>query len=103
MSTVKNLNGIANQFVIENEKEVIFQSYNSTICIIHKGGGLGYNKVAKFGRNWNYSTTTAKHLYKFLKEYGLDILASKKAIEEAIERGHARLDESIAVIYDETL
>lgn len=103
MSTVKNLNGVANQFVIENEKEITFQSYNSTICIIYKNGGLGYDKVVKFGKNWNFSTTTAKHLYKFLKEYGLDILSSKKAIEEAIKRGYARLNESIAVLYDETL
>lgn len=103
MSTVRNLNGVKNQFVIEDEKYITFQSYNSTICEIAKNGGLGYDLVVKFGKNWNFSITTTKHLYRFLKEYNLDILASKKDIEEAIERGYARRDEAIAVIYDETM
>lgn len=101
--TVKNFNGVKNQFVIERNGEVAFQSYDSTVCITYADGGMGYEKVVKLGKNWNYSTTTTKYLYRFLKEYGLELLASKKAIEEAIARGHARLDESIAVIYDETM
>ena len=108
--TVKNLvntkgNVVKNQFVITDEKRntVTFQSYQSTTCIVNNSGGMGFDRVVTIGKDWNYSTTTAKHFYSFLTQQGLGILANKKAIEEAIDRGHARLDESIAVIYDETL
>ena len=100
-------NAVKNQFVItgeENGKKVItFQSYDSRICDIVYNCGMGFDALVRFGRDWNYSQTTAKHLYSFLRQNNLEILASKQAIEEAIERGHARRDESIAVIYDETM
>lgn len=41
--------------------------------------------------------------YSFLRQNGLEILASKQAIEEAIERGHARRDEAIVVVYDDSM
>lgn len=98
-----NGNTVKNQFIIENGTEVSFQSYESMICRIDHNGGLGFSKVVTIGKNWNYSATTAKHFYSFLTQQGLGILANKKAIEEAIERGHARLNESIAVWLDETM
>ena len=94
-------NAVKNQFVITEGNTTVFQSYNSRICEIVKPCGMGFNVLVRFGRDWNYSQTTAKHLYSFLKQNGLEILASKQAIEEAIERGHARLDDGIAVICEE--
>ena len=96
-------NTVKNQFVITEGKTTAFQSYNSRICEIVKPCGMGFDALVRFGRDWNYSQTTAKHLYSFLKQNGLEILASKQAIEEAIERGHARLNEAIAVVYDESM
>ena len=100
-------NAVKNQFVItgeENGKKVItFQSYDSRICDIVYNCGMGFDALVRFGRDWNYSQTTAKHLYSFLKQNGLEILASKQAIEEAIERGYARLNQSIAVMYDKSM
>ena len=96
-------NAVRNQFVITEGKTIAFQSYNSRICEIVKPCGMGFDALVRFGRDWNYSQTTSKHLYSFLKQNGLEILASKQAIDEAIERGYARLNQSIAVIYDESM
>ena len=100
-------NAVKNQFVItgeENGKKVVtFQSYDSRICDIVYNCGMGFDTLVRFGCDWNYSQTTAKHLYSFLKQNGLEILASKQAIEEAIERGYARLNQSIAVMYDKSM
>ena len=100
-------NAVKNQFVITGEENgkviVTFQSYESRICDIVYNCGMGFEVLIRFGRDWNYSQTTSKHLYSFLKQSGLKILANKQAIEEAIERGHARLNEAIAVVYDESM
>ena len=100
-------NAVKNQFIItseENGKKVVtFQSYNSRICDIVYNCGMGFDALVRFGRDWNYSQTTAKHLYSFLRQNGLEILASKQAIEEAIDRGYARLNQSIAVMYDKSM
>ena len=96
-------NAVKNQFVITEGNTIAFQSYNSRICEIVKPCGMGFDALVRFGRDWDYSQTTSKHLYSFLRQNGLEILASKQAIEEAIERGHARLDEAIAVVYDESM
>lgn len=100
-----NLNGnaIKNQFIIENGNTISFQSYDSMICRIDHSGGLGFDKIVTLGKDWNFSKTTSRHLFAFLTQQGLGILANRKAIEEAIERGYARLDGSIAVWLDETL
>ena len=100
-------NAVKNQFVITGEEDgkivVTFQSYNSRISDIVYNCGMGFDALVRFGRDWNYSQTTSKHLYSFLRQSGIEILASKQAIEEAIERGHARRDEAIAVVYDESM
>ena len=100
-------NAVKNQFVItgeENGKKVItFQSYDSRICDIVYNCGMGFDVLVRFGCDWNYSQTTAKHLYSFLRQNNLEILASKQSIEEAIDRGYARLNQSIAVMYDKSM
>ena len=96
-------NAVRNQFIITEGKTTAFQSYNSRVCEIVKPCGMGFDVLVRFGCDWNYSQTTSKHLYSFLKQNGLEILASKQAIEEAIDRGYARLNQSIAVVYDESM
>lgn len=106
MAKVKNIindngNAIPNQFVIyEDNGDITFQSYDSIICQI-RGGALGYDKVVVFGSDWDYRT--GKYRNKFLMDNGLSILATKKDVLEALERGHARKDEAVAVFLDTTM
>ena len=108
MAKVENIinnngNVVPNQFIIyEDNGDITFQSYDSIICQI-RDGALGYEKVVVFGSNWNYSTTTGKYRNKFLMDNDLSILATTKDIKEALERGHARKDEAIAVFLDTTM
>lgn len=98
-----NENVIPNQFIIyEDNGDITFQSYHSIICQI-RNGDLGYDKVVVLGSDWDYSSTTGKYRNKFLRDNGLSILATKKDILEALERGHARKNESIAVFLDTTM
>ena len=57
-----------NQFIINTEKEIIFQSYDSTIATINKKTG-----VLTLGKDWDFSHTTLKHLYLFLTDYKNEI------------------------------
>ena len=108
MAKVENIisnngNVIPNQFIIyEDNGDITFQSYDSIICQI-RDGALGYDRVVVFGSDWNYSTTTTKYRNQFLMDNGLSILATTKDIKEALERGHARKDEAIAVFLDTTM
>lgn len=56
-----------NQFIIEGENGVTFQSYDSTIANINQQGEL------TLYTDWDYSHTTLKHLYLFLCNYRLRI------------------------------
>ena len=109
MAKVENIlsnNGkaIPNQFIIyEDNGDITFQSYHSSICQIRNHGALGYDKVVVFGSDWDYSTTTGKYRNKFLMDNGLSILATKKDVLEALERGHSRKDEAVAVFLDTTM
>lgn len=96
-------NAVKNQFIITEGNTTVFQSYNSRVCEIIKPCGMGFDALVKFGCDWDYSQTTTKHLYSFLRQNGLEMLASKQAILEAIDRGHTRRDEAIAVVYDESM
>ena len=75
-----NGNYAANQFVIKTEKAVYFQSYNSVICKLD-----GINIV--LSANWDYSNTTRKHLYMFLRQNGYYNLSSAKEVRKAIAEG----------------
>jgi len=76
---VRNITGrsgqpVKNQFIIEDGKSTIFQSYDSIIA--KKSGGRTYLDKDR----WDYSTTTGKYRNQFL---GMN----KKQIEQAIEDG----------------
>jgi hypothetical protein len=69
-----------NQFVLDKDWISIFQSYNSTICIIDY-----FNKVITFWNDYNYSKTTTKHLKLFLNEYLSNVFEKSKDIEKIIK------------------
>ena len=76
---VRNITGrsgqpVKNQFIIEDGKSTVFQSYDSIIA--KKSGGRTYLDKDR----WDYSTTTGKYRNQFL---GMN----KKQIEQAIEDG----------------
>lgn len=49
-----------NQFKIYANDGVYFQSYESTVAQVNNRGEI------VFGRDWDYSKTTLRHLYLFL-------------------------------------
>ena len=82
---VKNIinergNSAANQFIIKTDKAVYFQSYNSVVCKLD-----GVNIV--LSSYWDYSKTTLKHLYIFLRQHGYYTLCSTKEMRKAIKDG----------------
>lgn len=88
-----------NAYVIENfeTKEVILQSYNSTIAIIDKESGY-----IKIGKHWDYSVTTLKHVYQFLENYAQKIpeafyesRTKKRSVEKMIKLGLIEYDENL--------
>lgn len=64
-------NPVPNQFIIWDNDETIFQSYNTTIAIKRKG------EVTLDKTYWNYSPTTSKYRSRFLQE---KTLATKEKI-----------------------
>lgn len=90
MRQVKNLindNGYAarNQYVINGEKGVYFKSYDSMIAKVSK------SKKITLTHMWDYSRTTRKHLYIFLRQQGFTDLKRKKDILKAIKEGKITL------------
>lgn len=75
-----NGNPAANQFVIKTRKATYFQSYKSVVCKLD-----GMNIV--LSTYWEYSNTTRKHLYIFLRENGYYDLSSAKEVRNAIKDG----------------
>lgn len=61
-----------NQFIIINDGKTYFQSYNSLIAVKYYDYDKGKN-ILRFGRDWDYSKTTLKHLYLFLQYYNWPI------------------------------
>lgn len=90
-------NATANQFIITDGNTITFQSYNSIIAVMKNYPQLNIT----FGRDWDYSRTTMKHLNTFLKDYcNLDIQGANN-IRKAIKRGHTTsYGLQIDVVYD---
>lgn len=81
VSNMRSLKGnaVPNQYVIHTNGDVIFQSYNSTIAIVHNG-------CVTLGCDWDYSRTTMKYLKIFL-EGSIGGYWCKSEILKAIENG----------------
>lgn len=81
-----------NQFHLYGEGKNILQSYNSTVVVIDSEGiTLGYD--------WDYSTTTSKHVYLFLEEYGYinfyGITNKRNYVRKLIENGTIKYDSEL--------
>jgi hypothetical protein len=57
---VSNFEGAKDQFIIETNKGVYFQSYDSIIALKSNG------KIYLDKNTWDYSRTTTKYLNRFL-------------------------------------
>lgn len=76
--TSSNGNKIANQFIIEAEDGLVFQSYNSVIAKKQlTGNGV---QIILDRDKWDYSVTTGKYRNMFLNE-------TKKETEKKIKAG----------------
>lgn len=76
-----------NQFIIfdEQNRKIIFQSYESTVAIWDRN-----TKKLTLGRDWDYSKTTSKHLYLFIEDETFIELPEKNKkqhIQKLIENG----------------
>lgn len=67
-------NKVANQFVIETDNKIYFQSYNSMIACVEK------SKIYLDPVYYKYSKTTSKYLNRFLN-------MNSKEVQEAIKSG----------------
>ena len=88
-----NGNPAANQFIINTKKATYFQSYRSVVCRLSHDGKI------TLSQDWDYSNTTRKHLYMFLRRCGYYGLSSAKDIRKAIKEKKVKLDkaDSLAV------
>ena len=84
-----------NQFVIKSKESVVFQSYQSVIATIEKG-------VLTLGKRWDYSNTTQKHLYLFLRDYYYNLWSiikdspnKRKSIQKLIDNKEINYDEEL--------
>lgn len=68
-------NKVANQFIIQDDKGIWFQSYSTMIAFKPLGG-----KVQLDAEAWDYSVTTGKYRNLFLRE-------TKKETEAKIKSG----------------
>lgn len=84
--------GVANQFSIDTNDACFFQSYDS-LCARWDG------EVLTLGRHWDYSNTTRRWLYEWLRDHGvayrLGFDLNSKGITKAIEQGIIRYDEDM--------
>ena len=101
-------NRVANQFKITDfdnngdVKRISFQSYDSECCRIDYNDG---NIVVTFGRDYNYSNTTLRHLYGFLRSFPCtSCIDNRKALNQAI-KAHQYIynDIVIKVVYNENM
>lgn len=82
-----NYNAATNQFIIEVARGYVFQSYDSVIAFADKKE----NKVY-ITKKWEYSKTTRKHLYIFLRKYcGAYYDTHKREVLREIKRGKYEL------------
>ena len=80
-----NGNAVVNQFVIDTKKATFFQSYQSVVCKIDNS-----TRKVTLSNHWDYSVTTSKYLYKFLRENGIYVY-SKKDVLAKIKANKFRL------------
>lgn len=81
MSSPRSGSPVANQFIITDGAREVFQSYSTPIA--YKEGATFY-----ISSDWNYSVTTSKYFYEWLRTFGLgyDLVEIKNFLKKA-EKG----------------
>lgn len=82
---------VMNHYLIVSGDILTFQSYDSTIATFDDNA-----RELNIYPNWNYSNTTRKHFYSFLRQY-VSIDANKKEVENMLQSGKHG---NIVVIYN---
>ena len=82
-------NPAANQIIIEVGNNIFFQSYSTMIA--------KYDKDKVYATDdWDYSKTTAKHFYIFLRDYcGKCSVRCKEDVKWMIENGEIEIVDKI--------
>lgn len=99
-----------NQFHLYGDYKDILQSYDSKVVeIINNPGCI---QCIILGRDWDYSTTTSKHVYAFLDEYSkvriCGITNKRKYIRDLLEEYKENKRDFVErhnfiIIYDEEM
>ena len=85
-----NNNHAVNQFVVKLNGNIFYQSYDTIIAKKDKDGHIFITE------KWQYSKTTSKHLYIFLRDNtSLRYVEGKEDVEEAIDKGYIQLVKSL--------
>jgi hypothetical protein len=84
MTSNKN-NKIANQFILYDDDKTQFQSYETLICTWQN------HELTLNGSWWDYSNTTRKYFYMFLREHTNLNITNKKDMLEAIKNNTVKV------------
>lgn len=79
-------NKISNQFKIFEGNAIYFKSYGMVIAGLNKRTGF-----VEFFNDLNYSNTTRKYLYQFLRECKRYDLCNRKKLDKAIKSGRKKI------------
>lgn len=79
-------NKVVNQFVIDDDDKVHFQSYDSPIATFNRK-----TKVLTLTEKWDYSVTTSKSLLAFIRENTYIRADSRKDIAKLIASGEIKM------------
>ena len=90
-----------NQFIIENDFEIILKSYKSQVAKIDKK-----NNILEFGKNWEYSRTTLKYLNYFINDFSyiinnidyekfINTKNKKKYLEKLVEIQEIKINKNL--------
>lgn len=77
---------ISNQFIINSGNDYVFQSYMSLIASYNDN-----TKVLLVSDKWNYSKTTLKYFYQFLREYTPYIVHTRREFERIIKNNEDKI------------
>ena len=84
-------NGATNQFIVETDNGKYFQSYDTVIAFVPNN-----SDDITLSKDWEYSKTTSKHLYIFLRDYTRFYANQRKDILKGIKDGKLKVVEKLS-------
>lgn len=88
MISIQSNRPVANQYVIDNGENTYFQSYDSVIAMYPN---YDSNKITLDKNYWDYSRTTSKYLYQFLRHHTGEAINYKDQVRKKIKSGEYKL------------